>query len=280
MGIIKAPIFSLDITLKSGQVFGWKKIKGWWVGEIKGKIVKIKQKNGYLEFKGGKREEIKRYFSLDIPEERMKKIYMELSKDVILADAIKEFYGLRIIKQEPWYCTATFVCSSFSNIPRIERTIENIKKAHGKRLNGHLLFPSINEMKRIGKKELRKCGLGFRDEYLHDIASRVNEEWFDEVKNLEYREAKKKLMELKGVGEKIADCILLFGYGMGEAFPVDVWIKRAMLKFYGDEIKRFAKGKRISDEVIREFAREKWNGNAGLAQQFLYVYSRKKRIKI
>lgn len=305
---MRAPVFNLDITLKSGQVFGWKKEGEWWIGEMDGSLIKIRQKNEWLEYnvlfsresdKEKIKEGVKKYFSLDIPPEKMKKIYRMIAKDSIMKRAVKKYYGLRLIKQEPWYCTASFVCSSFSNIPRIEKIIKNIRERHGIAIDkekGLYLFPSIDRLKKATPNDLRECGLGFRDRYLHQIANRTNKEWFDEIYKLNYHEAKKRLIQLPGIGDKVADCILLFGYGKSEAFPIDVWIRRIMLKFYGDEIRSFIEKKRSEDKTIKyrtgnkvkenkitnkdilEFAVSKWKSNAGLAQQFLYMYARENKL--
>ncbi|MEM3431576.1 MAG: DNA glycosylase [Candidatus Micrarchaeia archaeon] len=292
-GTIIVELFDLNVTLSSGQVFGWKRMNEWWIGEIYGNLVKLRQKSNRLEFEllYGKdrdiKKKIKKYFTLDIPSKKIKDIYVELSKDRILKNAIKEFKGLRIIRQEPWYCTATFVCSSFSNIPRIEKIVEKIKETHGTEINKEqrlYLFPSIKDIRKSDLYKLRKCGLGFRDKYLHQIAKRTSEKWFKEIEKEEYKTGKEKLTKLPGIGEKIADCILLFGYGKGEAFPIDVWIGRIMIKLYGTEIRKYLekngrKTDKITDKDIREFAIHKWNGNAGLAQQFLYMYARKHKIR-
>ncbi len=292
-GSIPVYLFDLDVTLDSGQVFGWRRMGEWWVGEIYGNIVKIRQKRNRLEYEllygkaKGIKKEIKRYFTLDIPTKKIKEIYGKLSKDRILKKAIKEFKGLRIIRQEPWYCTATFVCSSFSNIPRIEKTIQRIKESHGTEISREqklYLFPSIKQIRDSDLHVLRKCGLGFRDKYLHEIAKRTSETWFREIGKEGYGAEKEKLIGLPGVGEKVADCILLFGYGKGEAFPIDVWIGRIMIRLYGKEIREYLEKNgrdptKIRNKDIREFAIHKWDGNAGMAQQFLYMYARRHKIR-
>ncbi len=278
---LKISTFDLYLTLDSGQVFGWKNENEWRVGEIYGKPVKIRQKGNLLSYISLKEKipnnEIKKYFSLDL---NAKTIYKKISTDPLMKKAIKEFYGLRLIRQDPWYCTISFVCSSFSNIPRIEKNIENIKQAYGKQLkNGIFIFPTIAELKKANKEKLRKCGLGFRDRYVHEIANRMSEKQLKNIKKLNYYDAKRKLMKFTGIGEKVADCILLFSFNKGEAFPIDIWIARIMKRQYGNEIKKMFPNTKYSYKDIQSFAKTKWGDHAGYAQQFLYMYARKHKIK-
>lgn len=279
---LRANDFDLAVTLESGQVFGWKKDRKWYSGEIYGKPVLIAQEGGHLIYTSiGKKlneAEIRRYFSLDL---NPKTIYLKVSTDRLMKKAVNEFRGLRLIRQDPWHCLVSFVCSSFSNIPKIEKNIESIKKEHGKKTGGIFLFPTIKELKSTDMDKLRRCGLGFRDKYVHKIADTISEKKIREIQKMEYAEAKKKLMEFPGIGEKVADCILLFSLGKGEAFPIDVWISRIMHAYYAKEMKRMFKTRKekFSYSQIQEFARKRWGIHAGYAQQFLYMYARKHRIK-
>jgi len=220
---------------------------------------------------------MKRYFSLDL---NSKDIYKNISTDQYLKNAVKEFHGLRLIRQDPWYCTIGFVCSSFSNIPRIEQNIESIKEAHGTEIRpGLFLFPTIKELKTTNRAKLRKCGLGFRDKYVHQIANTITGKQIKKIKGMDYLRAKKELMTLPGIGEKVADCILLFSMNKSEAFPIDVWIARIMKKIYGNEIKLMFPKTKYSYADIQAFAKAKWGKHAGYAQQFLYMHARKHKIK-
>lgn len=279
----KADDFSLAVTLESGQVFGWKRKDGGYLGEINGNPVLVSQHGKTIGYNslGRKvdRKAVRGYFSLDLDAAKM---YRKISTDGLMKRAVKEFRGLRLIRQDPWYCMISFVCSSFSNIPRIEQNIERIKAKHGKRIGtGTHLFPTIKELKTTDRDKLRKCGLGFRDRYVHKIANTISERQIQELGKMDYSEAKKKLMEFPGIGEKVADCILLFSLDKGESFPIDVWISRIMHKYYGKEMKRMFKTEKdkFSYPQMQEFARKRWGKYAGYAQQFLYMYARKHKIK-
>lgn len=290
--IINAKDFDLDLTLKSGQIFRWKKTEEGWIGEMKRNLVIVNQKGDKLIVKviysNGllSKKDIIRFFSLD---EDINKIYSSISTHPILKDAVKEFYGLRLIKQEVWPCMIGFVTSAFSNIPRIEKTLDKIAEEHGEEIeieikNGKrkfYLFPTISQIKNSNVKRLRKCGLGFRDKYVHKIAKMIKEEDLQKLKKMNYLDAKKRLLLLPGIGDKVADCVLLFSLEKGEAFPIDVWIKRVMNRLYGKEMQKYfsTNKKEFNYKEIQEFARHKWKNHAGYAQQFLYMYARKHRIK-
>jgi len=304
--IIDSENFDLDKTLESGQIFGWKKIGNRWIGEIKQNVVAIEQKRKELiveviwENQKSKlnQDDIRYYFSLDVD---IEDIYSKINTDKTMENAIKEFDGLRIIRQEEWPCLVSFIVSAFSNIPRIEKNIEEIKRRHGTRIeindkrigiNEFYLFPTIQQIRKSDVSTLRKCGLGFRDKYVHNAAKKIDYRRIREIRKMKYEDAKKELMKLDGVGEKVADCVLLFSFERYEAFPIDVWIEKTMNGIYGEEIRKYFdsvdeyKGKRkkrndknrFSYSEIAEFARHKWNGYAGYAQQFLYEYARKNRI--
>ena len=301
--IINLERFDLDKTLESGQIFGWKKVRDGWLGEIKRNVVLVKQKKKKLnvnivwENKNQKlnKNDIIHYFSLD---QDIDLIYSKIKTDETMKNAIKEFDGLRIIRQEEWPCLVSFIISAFSNIPRIEKNIEEIKRKHGTRIdisdkdieqNEFYLFPTIEQIRKGGIETLKKCGLGFRDKYIHNLARQINYNKINEIRRMNYKEAKKELMKLDGVGEKVADCVLLFAFQRYEAFPIDVWIEKAMNEIYGEEMKfyfeyrnklnrknKLTSKKKFSYSEITEFARYKWNGYAGYAQQFLYEYIRKR----
>ena len=276
--------FDLGLTLDSGQVFGWRNENGWRVGEIYGKPARIRQDGNTIEYlstgDGLTKSDIVAYFSLDLP---AKKVYKRITNDPHLRRAVREFYGLRLIRQDPWYCIISFVCSSISNIPRIEQNINSIRREHGEKIgNESFLFPTIEELRAASQKGLRACGLGFRDKYVHQIANTISERQIEQIRHMDYGAAKRELMKFPGIGEKIADCVLLFSFNRGQAFPIDIWISRIMHELYGKDMeRRFKTSKnRFSYSQMQEFAREKWGDYAGYAQQFLYMYARKHKKEI
>ncbi|MFA6048737.1 MAG: DNA glycosylase [Candidatus Micrarchaeia archaeon] len=266
--------FSLERSLACGQVFGWLKREDWWVGEISGKPCRIRQReNGTLEFDGASETQIRHYFSLDFD---LKKAQKLLAKDATLKKALACAKGLRIIRQEPFQCGTSFICATYANIPRIQKMLFSLRKRFGKRVSAFgeefYLFPKPSALASASARELGECGLGYRARYVKGFAEKFakNEGELRALARKGYADAKNQLMLREGIGEKVADCVLLFSLGKGEAFPVDVWIRRAMLHWYGGQIR----GKRKSNREIADFARAKWGETAGLAQEYLYCYSR------
>jgi len=279
-GSLKAPDFDLRTTLMSGQVFGWKESEGWHYGEVAGKPTRVKQDGNALLFEGALKKEIAHYFALD---EDITTISKRISRnDPVLSKAVKEFRGLRLLRQDPWICVVSFVCSAFSNIPRIERKLHNLRTEYGRttELHDHVihLFPSPQSLGSASLSDLRACGLGFRDGYVKELGERMQHFDVARLRKENYENAKAALMESAGIGEKVADCICLFSLDKHEAFPIDVWIARVMAKLYGKEIRAMFPKTKFSYKDIQTFARAKWDGDAGYAQAFLYMYARKHKL--
>jgi N-glycosylase/DNA lyase len=281
--------FNLDHTLDCGQLFRWEKIGGWWYGIVEDRIVKIKQNNEDLIFQlfpeTSNSGFIENYLRLD---DKLLHIFSQISKDEIMRRAINLFSGLRLCRQYPWECLISYICATFKGIPAIKKMINNICRCFGEKLtfDGYdfYTFPKPNQLAQVNPKNLRKCGLGFRAERVSETAKLVdNEELSLEVlKGLDYSEAKRELLALPGVGPKVADCVLLFALEKLEAFPIDVWIKRAATKIYSRHfdssfIKRIAAKSSISIkeyETIGSFGREYFGNYAGYAQEYLFHFLR------
>ncbi len=249
--------FSLQHTLDSGQFFRYEKRGDWYYCQERDKQFKIRQKGNSLEFKGTDKKHVKRLFGLN---QDYNTIIKELSKDKTLHPAITKYKGLRVMERDPWETMVSFHCSIFSNIKKIKLNMKYLVQEFGK--NGK--FPKPGELNDLQK--IKKCATGFRARYIHGANSMVNDKYFEKLRKKSYSDAKNKLMELPGVGEKVADCICLFSLGKMEAFPVDVWIERIMTRLY------FKKKTKVRG--IREFADKRWGKNAGYAQQFLYHWGR------
>ena len=269
---IKVPLFNLKHSIECGQVFGWKKIGGWYQGAFKNHIILIKQEKDKLIFDSEVdcKDFLMWTFRLD---DNLEDIYLNISKDTFIRAAIEYARGLRIMRQEPFKCLISYICSANSNILNIERMLDNICRKFGspikfKNYEAHS-FPSPKAIAATSLKELTRCKLGFRAKYVREVskliaAGRLN---FFELRNLGYEEIKQRLLALPGVGEKVADCVTLFSFDKLEAFPVDVWIRRAMTKYYFN-------GKKVSDTKIRRFAHSYWDKYAGYAQEYIFYYVR------
>jgi len=210
------------------------------------------------------------YLRLD---DDLESVYGEVAADKPLAEAIARYRGLRLLRQDPWECLASFVCSSVSNIPHISRTLQAVAEAYGEpvALDGRWLyrFPEARRIAEAGEEALRGLGLGFKARYVAQTASMVVEGWVDlaSLRQATYEQARATLMKLPGVGEKVADCVLLFSLEKLEGFPIDRWVRRALVEWY-----RLPEKARYGE--LLSWAQERWGRHAGYAQQYLYHHRR------
>ena len=265
--------FDLSSSLESGQSHRWVKSDSWYIGVVLGNLVKIRQIEDKIEWHSAPYSEedilplLKDYFRLD---DDLNKIYEEITQDDRVSEMVAKFPGLRLLRQDPWECTIAFICSANSNIPRIHRVIENLSNTFGTQLelDGHIRhsFPSPQELVVAGEQKLRELGLGFRAPYVDKATQLVNANQLDlqSLIHMPYELAKKCLMECPGIGPKIADCILVFSLEKMEAFPIDVWVRRALGDWY------FPNQKTPSNQVLQSWAQNYFGSYGGYAQQYLF----------
>ncbi len=269
--------FSLAFTLECGQVFRWNKVEtNEYLGVVGPYLLNIRQDGTRLTVRASDTHItpsfIESYFdlTLDLPY-----IYNTIGQDNHIKAALRKFRGLRIIRQPLWECLASFIISAYNNIPRIRSIIFNISQCFGGRVSSggykDYLFPAPQKFVSCTPNQLARCGTGYRAPYLKAAA-----EFFlgkrlsiQKLSRMPYIEAKNHLMQIPGVGEKVADCVLLYSVGKLEAFPIDVWIKRVMEKLYFDN-------RKTSVREIRQFAAGYFGAYAGYAQQYLYYHGRGK----
>lgn len=265
--------FNLEHTLFCGQAFRWEKLSEWSYGVVGDRILKLRQQGSkiyYISSNGITEDEIARYFGFDLDLEFVLK---EIERDKNIHSAILYCKGLRILKQDFWETFATYILSSYNNIPRIRRMVYSLSKRFGREifLDGYknYTFPKVEKIASAKESELCSCGLGFRSSYLKKSAIKFLKKGslFSELISLDYERAKERLLQFDGVGEKVADCIMLFGLSRLDAFPVDVWIKKGIENLY-------FKAKPLSIKKINEFGRNYFGNYAGYAQEYLYHYFR------
>ncbi|MBI4555025.1 MAG: DNA-3-methyladenine glycosylase 2 family protein [Planctomycetes bacterium] len=256
--------------MECGQLFRYRRVGDWYYVHSGDKFFKIRQGEDRLEFSGTDKDFIRHFFSLDVP---MEDVLSEIPLDRHTRRAFRLYYGLRIIRQEPWECLLSYLCSIASNIPKIQRCLDGLARTFGEEVcldevKGYSL-PGPNQMAgaRCNVPLLKGLGLGFRSRYIYEVSQRVDNAYLESLRDLSYLEAKKKLMELPGVGEKVADCVLLFSLDFVGAFPVDRWIDRAIRTFY-------FKGKKVSPREVQSFVSNYFGRYGGYAQQYLFHYSR------
>ena len=195
-------------------------------------------------------------------------IKAELIKTPILKLAVDYGYGIRIAKQNLLETLISFIISANNNITRIKKIIENICANYGKNMGGYFAFPTLEALKAISVQEFAKFGAGYRAEYLHSTIKQLNQNYLYELSNQTTQQAYKTLLSLKGVGNKVAECILLFGLNKVDVFPVDVWMDRVCEEYFDLHIARNKK----SEAMVKRFG-----SLAGYAQQYLFYYKRNLR---
>ena len=264
--------FDLASTLESGQAFRWRREGQWYHGVIYGNAVQLRQHLLGVEFRSSPASEaemeatLRDYLRLD---DDLEAIYRAIGRDEHMRDVIARHRGMRLLRQEPWECLIAFILSANSNIPRISATMENMSRRLGRQLSfrrrAYYTFPAPEVLVAVGEKGLRALGLGFRARYVAQAAQMVAEGGLrlEELRLAPYEEARNALMKVPGVGDKVADCVLLFSLDKLEAFPIDRWVRRAVEEWYFE-------GKRISYKAVRVWAREYFGPYAGYAQQYLF----------
>ena len=273
---VPAADFSLHATLTSGQAFRWTEQEGWWYGFIGASVVKVRQDDDRLLAQSSDPsltpEEVSRYFALDV---NLPEIISSINVDMQIHHAIKAHRGLRVLRQDGWETLASFICASFNNIKRIEGMLSRLCQAYGRPagLNGFrsFSFPTAETLSGVPERKLRSLGLGYRAPYLQATARLVVEGRLpmDHLRQVEYDAAKRALLACDGVGDKVADCVALFGFEKYEAFPVDVWIERAMRYYF--------RHRKVTRKGVHDYARRHFGPWAGYAQQYLYHYVRNLR---
>jgi len=279
--------FNLDVTLCCGQVFRWDKKGGWWYGVIGDQALKVRQIDAELEFAGADETLVVHYFGLD---DDLQKISAEIGRDPHIRKALSAFWGLRLIRQEPWECLISYICATYKSIAAIKGMLLNLSRRFGEKtvFDGceFFTFPTAEKLACASEKSLATCGLGYRAKYVHATSKRIFENDFEleSLRQLPYEQAKKQLCSLAGVGPKVADCILLFSLGKIEAFPVDIWIKRAILNHYAHKLapelaQKLSQREGLTNSEyakLSAFGRQYFGEYAGYAQEYLYHYERMK----
>jgi N-glycosylase/DNA lyase len=283
---ISASDFDLEITLNSAQVFHWEKIGDGFAGTIGDQPIYVEQHGGMLQImtEGGGPptpgspelapplvDLVKRYFALDHP---LADICASLPHDSVMDAARSYCRGLRIIRQPKWECLGTFICSSMKQVAHIRQISIALRRRFGRarQVDHHIVhtFPTPDRIARSSEKELRECALGYRAKNLLATAQLVSsgeadlESWV----GLSDTDLRTKLCALPGVGAKVANCVMLFAYERLRAFPIDVWIERALRQNY------FPRKRNLTAGQLRRFSESYFGDYGGYAQQYLFHYAR------
>ncbi|NCC16671.1 MAG: DNA-3-methyladenine glycosylase 2 [Clostridia bacterium] len=268
------PDFSLSQTLECGQCFRYQKEEDDCYTVICGqRVVTLGQEGGSIVFYGGGDIPFwKGYFDGD-------RSYGEIKQrlcndDPIMAEAVSFAPGIRILRQEFFEMLISFILSQNNHIPRIRGLIQRLCREYGMPVKGDFYsFPTPIQLSHVSEEAYRSIGCGFRSRYMVDAVDKVLAGGFstEELEKLSTDALRQRLMSICGVGQKVADCILLFSFGRYEVFPTDVWINRVFSHVY-------CAGEKLSPKELQKSAAERFGEDAGFAQQYLFHYGRKMKI--
>jgi N-glycosylase/DNA lyase len=274
---ISAAEFDLEMTLNSGQVFHWERSGAGFLGTIGEQAVYVEQRGDSLIISGISEKLAVNYFALDHP---LTEICRSFPSDPVMS-AAKEFCrGLRIIRQPKWECLATFICSSMKQIAHIRQISRKLRERFGepREMHGRVVytFPSAERIAISWEKELRECALGYRAKNLLATARQIanGEVDLEKMSIFSDIDLRARLCALPGVGAKVANCVMLFGYERLRAFPIDVWIERVLREKY------FPRARKLNAGRLRRFTEEYFGDHGGYAQQYLFHHARTSKVKI
>ena len=269
--------YDLGATLNSGQAFRWMPRAGGWDGVIGRRWVHLREA-GHSRLQAQAAEPqadwtwLTNYLRTADP---LRAMLQTFPPDPALHEAVLACHGLRLLRQDPWECLASFILSSTKQIAQIRQIIALLCARYGEQIPTPAealpawAFPEAERLARLTESDLRACKMGFRAPYLLETARQVasGRLALAELEGLPLTEARRRLMDLPGVGRKIADCVLLFACGHGRAYPVDVWVFRALQEIYFPR-------RRPSLARLLQFTETHFGPHAGLAQQYLFHYRR------
>ena len=271
---VAASDFDLDLTLNCGQVFHWRRAGAGYAGAIGERAVYVEQDGSRLWVPPGAEELVRRYFALDHP---MPEIYASFPADPAMNAALAACRGLRIIRQPLWECLATFITSALKQVAHIAQISHLLRERFGRplgNLGGRNVFayPTIQRVAALQEAELRACGLGFRARSVlataRGLADGGGTETLEAWRTLKRPAALEALKQFRGVGTKVANCVLLFGYEHLDAFPIDVWIERVLRDRYFQHEPEVAIGE------LQRFSEEYFGRYGGYAQQYFFHSAR------
>jgi N-glycosylase/DNA lyase len=273
--------FSIDIdnSINSGQVFLWERQGVDWYGINGQDILKIDKNASIKSIRNLKTDFFRK-------NDNMQEIIKSISKDKTVRKAVKEYQGLILFRQDPFQCVISFIISSNSNIQKIKNSLEKITKKFGKKVKiqnkEFFLFPEPEKIAKATIDEIKSCGVGYRAPFIKEAAKMIvlKKIDFEYLKKCDYYEAKKNICLIPGVGNKVADCIMLFSLNKLESFPLDTWMIKILEKYYSKEFK--IETKTITQkqyELLHEKIVNYFGPYCGYAQQYLFKMEREKNDK-
>ena len=284
-----------EITVNSGQMFLWENYKNSWYGVYKSHILKFS-----LDHKNSGKGTYDHMYFDSLPElDNWQQLVFRLDDDInyisscltndnMISQLFKKYSGLWLMRQDPFQCMISFACSSNTNIPMIRRMLKNLCRKFGIKREidekKFFTFPTTKSLAKASINELCSCGIGYRAKTIKSLTEKIiiGTLNIEELSRCKYDEAKEKLLGIYGIGNKLADCILLFSLEKTEAFPIDVWIARSIHSYYRALLNQESfnldlKSTKLSPNkynLLSKIMRQHFGKYAGYAQQYLYYHMR------
>lgn len=269
---IKKNDINLYDTITCGEIFRYSIDDNKYTIILNDRVVELYEDENYIVINSNNNDNIEEIIIkyLDLNKDYSLINNALVKNDPTLKSIIDECSGFRIINSYPFETIISYMISANNNVKNITRAVNKLSENYGKKVtfnnNTYYLFPTLSEMKNITLDEYKNMGLGFRSQYIYDFISNINEKDIDNISNMSTSLALEYLMSFKGIGLKIASCILLFAYSRFDVFPIDTWVKKYMMDLYG-----------INDtKKIKEFTLKKYNEYSGLVIQYMFHSKRNK----
>lgn len=268
--------FNLEDTITCGQIFRFtKESDNSFTVILDDRVINVRYEDKILYVESNNEDSLKqkviKYFDLDRDYENINKILIKKDKDI--KEVIDNCNGLKFINSYPFETIISYIISANNSVSSITKSVDKISQAYGKKVifkdKEYYLFPTYEELKNVKSEDYRKCSVGFRDKYIESIVSVINNDknYLNNLENLSSKEAYELLQKEKGIGPKVASCILMFAYQKFDVFPVDTWVKKVMKDKYNIE----------GEKNIREKTKELYGDYSAVAIQYMFHYGRNKR---
>lgn len=267
--------FDLKSTITCGQIFRFEVLESEYIVILKDRVIGLKEEDDYIIIESNNENNLKEvvydYFDLDRDYNLIEQEI--LKKDKKLKNALIFSRGLKMIHQDPFETIISYIISQNNRVPSIAKSLNLISEAYGEKIifkdKEYYLFPSIDKLKQLSITDFRNCKVGFRDRYLYEIMQNISKKELDIdlIYNMNSVDSLNYLTNFKGIGNKVASCILLFAYQKFDVYPIDTWVKKYMKDYYNIE----------GEKAIREFTYNKYKEYSGLAIQYMFNYKRNKK---
>lgn len=265
--------FDLDETVTCGQIFRFEKeLDGSYTIILIDRVINVKYEDGVLSVESNNEEDLTnvviKYFDLERDYSTINNILVE--KDESLKEIVNSCYGLKMINSYPFETIISYIISANNSVSSIKKSVDKISQLYGDKIifegKEYYLFPTPEQLKNLEAEDFRKCSVGFRDKYIEAIVRVVNNDstYLDKFINMDTGSSFELLQREKGIGQKVASCILLFAYQKFDVFPIDTWVKKVMKEKYGIE----------GEKNIRNQAKKVYGDYSGIAIQYMFHYGR------